>query len=64
MTMTSIVSLLGRNCPARKIPSSALFRVPPPDFLGSESFQIEINEGKNKQAKASYQITVQEPANK
>lgn len=46
------------NCPDRKIPSFALFYVPQPDFLGEDSFQIEIDNN-NKQAKVSYQITVQ-----
>jgi hypothetical protein len=46
------------DCPARKIPSFGLFYAPPPDYVGSDSFQLEINEGNNKQARVSYQITV------
>jgi hypothetical protein len=49
------------DCPARKIPSFGLFYAPPPDYVGSDSFQLEINEGNNKQAKVSYQITVRAP---
>ncbi len=49
------------NCPARKIPSFALFYVAPPDFTGVDPFQIEIDEGQGKKARISYQATVQPP---
>jgi hypothetical protein len=48
------------NCPDRKIPSFALFYLPQPDFLGEDSFQIEIDNN-NKQTKIAFQITVQVP---
>jgi hypothetical protein len=51
------------NCPDRKIPSFAMFYLPQSDFLGEDSFQIEIDNG-NKQAKLSYQITVRAPETK
>lgn len=52
------------NCPARKIPSFALFYASPTDYVGTDSFQIEVNEGNDKQAKVSYQVTVQAPIDK
>jgi hypothetical protein len=51
------------NCPDRKIPSFALFYLPQPDFIGEDSFQIEIDNN-NKQTKASFQITVRAPETK
>lgn len=47
------------NCPARKIPSFALFYVAPRDFTGADPFQIEIDDGKGNTARVSYQVTVQ-----
>ena len=52
------------TCPARKIPSFALFYVSAPDFTGADLFQIEIEEGNNKKAQVSYQITVHARENK
>ena len=49
------------TCPDRKVPSLALFYAPPADYTGSDSFQLEIVEGPNKQTKVSYQIVVQVP---
>jgi hypothetical protein len=46
-------------CPARKVPSLALFYAAPAGYTGNDSFQIEINEGNNQQTRVSYQVTVQ-----
>jgi len=52
------------NCPARKIPSLAMFYLPAADYIGTDSFQIEIDGGNDKQTKVSYQITIQASDNK
>jgi hypothetical protein len=57
--MTSVPA--AGDCPARKIPSFALFYVAPPDYVGSDSFQLEINEGNKQQTKISYQVTIRTP---
>lgn len=52
------------NCPARKIPSLGMFYLPAADYIGTDSFQIEIDAGNNKQTKVSYQVTIQASENK
>lgn len=52
------------NCPARKIPSLVVFYVPPKDFVGADSFQIELDEDKDKKIVTSYQVTVQSSGSK
>lgn len=52
----------GGNCPARKIPSLAIFYLAPKDFVGADNFQIEIDEDNNKKNVTSYQITCARPA--
>ena len=47
------------NCPERKIPSLGMFYVPAADYIGTDSFQIEIDAGNGKQTKVSYQVTIQ-----
>src|SRR5262249_42304231 len=42
------------NCPARKIPSLALFYIAQPDFTGVDPFQIEIDDGKGKETRVLY----------
>lgn len=46
-------------CPARKIPSIALFYVPNKDFVGKDSVQIEFETGDKKMPIQSFLITVQ-----
>jgi hypothetical protein len=46
------------DCPARKIPSLGMFYLPAADYIGTDSFQIEIDAGNNKQTKVSYQVTI------
>lgn len=48
-------------CPARKIPSIALFYAPSRDFVGKDSVQIEI-ESDGKLPSLSFLITVQDAA--
>jgi hypothetical protein len=46
-------------CPARKIPSIALFYTPSKDFVGKDSVQVEFETGDNKTPVLSFVITVQ-----
>ena len=46
------------NCPERKIPSLGMFYVPAADYIGTDSFQIEIDAGNGKQTKVSHQDTL------
>jgi hypothetical protein len=46
------------KCPARKIPSTALIYTPNKDFSGSDTVQIDVEVGNQKQS-LSYRITVQ-----
>jgi hypothetical protein len=46
-------------CPARKIPSIALFYTPSKDFVGKDSVQVEFETGDNKIPVLSFVITVQ-----
>lgn len=48
-------------CPARKIPSIALFYVPSKDFVGKDSIQVEFETGDRKLPIQSFLITVQAP---
>jgi hypothetical protein len=50
----------GNNCPARKIPSTALIYTPNKDFSGSDKVEIDIVTGNQKRS-FGYQITVQNP---
>jgi hypothetical protein len=52
------------NCPGRKIPSLGMFYLPAADYIGTDSFQIEIDAGNNKQTKVSYQVTILDSENK
>ena len=52
------------NCPARKIPSLAIFYLAPKDFEGADNFQIEVEEADNKKTLTTYQITVKTPDSK
>lgn len=47
-------------CPARKIPSIALFYQPSKDFVGNDSVQVEFEVGDAKVPDLSFLITVQE----
>ena len=49
------------NCPARKIPTTALIYTPKKDFIGTDSVQIEVETG-NRTTTLSYRITVQATA--
>ncbi|MES2193617.1 MAG: hypothetical protein V4517_04315 [Pseudomonadota bacterium] len=51
-------------CPARKIPSIAMFYVPSKDFVGKDSLQIEFEAGDKKMPIQSFLITVQAPDGK
>jgi hypothetical protein len=48
-------------CPARKIPSIALFYQPSKDFVGNDSVQVEFETGDAKIPDLSFLITVQDP---
>jgi hypothetical protein len=48
-------------CPARKIPSIALFYQPSKDFVGNDSVQVEFTPGDAKIPVLSFSIMVQEP---
>jgi hypothetical protein len=48
-------------CPARKVPSIALFYTPSKDFVGKDSVQIEFETGDTKLPTLSFLITVQAP---
>jgi hypothetical protein len=47
-------------CPARKIPSIALFYQPSKDFVGNDSVQVEFTPGDAKIPLVSFSIMVQE----
>lgn len=49
-------------CPARKIPSIAIFYTPRADFVGNDSVQVEFETGDAKMTGLSFLITVQEPS--
>lgn len=51
-------------CPARKIPSIAMFYVPGKEFVGKDSVQIEFETGDKKMPIQSFLITVQAPEGK
>jgi hypothetical protein len=46
-------------CPARKVPSIALIYTPQPNFVGTDSVQIEVEGAPNQITSLSYRITVQ-----
>ena len=48
-------------CPARKIPSIALFYQPSKDFVGKDSVQVELETSDAKIPGLSFLITVQDP---
>ena len=50
------------NCPARKIASLAIFYLAPKDFVGTDTFQIEVDS--DKKNLTTYQITVKAPDSK
>ena len=52
------------TCPARKIPSIALFYTPGKDFVGKDSVQVEFETGDIKLPGLSFLITVEETAGK
>jgi hypothetical protein len=49
------------KCAARKIPTTALIYTPNKDFVGTDSVQIEVENG-NQTTALSYRITVQAKA--
>jgi hypothetical protein len=49
------------NCPARKIPTTALVYTPNKDFTGTDTVQVEVETG-NRTTTLSYRITVQPAA--
>jgi hypothetical protein len=49
------------NCPARKIPTTALVYTPNKDFMGTDTVQVEVETG-NRTTTLSYRITVQAAA--
>jgi hypothetical protein len=49
------------NCPARKLPTSALIYTPNKDFTGTDMVQVEVETG-NRTTTLSYRITVQAAA--
>lgn len=51
-------------CPARKIPSIALFYTPSKDFVGKDSVQVEFETGDTKLPTLSFLIAVQAPDGK
>ena len=51
-------------CPARKIPSIAMFYVPSKDFVGKDSIQVEFETGDKKMPIQSFLITVNAPDGK
>lgn len=51
-------------CPARKIPSIALFYTPGKDFVGKDSVQVEFETGDIKLPGLSFLITVEETTGK
>lgn len=48
-------------CPARKVPSIALFYTPSKDFVGKDSIQVEFETGDAKLPALSFLVTVQAP---
>lgn len=58
MQITAIEIAASGDCPARKVPALALFYLPKPDFVGTDSLQIEVDTG-NKITTAGYRVTVQ-----
>ena len=48
------------NCPARKVPSTALIYTPNKNFSGSDAVQIDVVVSNQKRS-LSYRITVQSP---
>jgi hypothetical protein len=52
------------GCPARKIPSIAMFYVPSKDFAGKDSVQVEFETNDKKIPTQSFLITVQAPDGK
>jgi hypothetical protein len=46
------------NCPARKMPTTALIYTPTKDFVGTDSVQVEVEAG-NRTTTLSYRITVE-----
>ena len=48
-------------CPARKVPSIALFYTPSKDFVGKDSIQVEFETGDTKLPALSFLVTVQAP---
>mgnify|MGYP003381888864 CR=1 FL=1 len=56
ITMTDVAA--SNNCPARKIPSTALIYTPNKDFSGSDTVQIDVQIGNEKRS-LSYRIVVQ-----
>jgi hypothetical protein len=64
MQITAIEIAASGDCPARKVPSLALFYLPKPDFVGTDSIQMEVDTGAIQTTIASYRITVQAPASK
>jgi hypothetical protein len=55
--VVSDVAALG-NCPARKMPTTALIYMPRKDFAGTDSVQIDVEAG-NRTTTLSYRITVE-----
>jgi hypothetical protein len=51
-------------CPARKIPSIALFYQPSKDFVGNDAVQVEFETGDAKIPSLSFSIMVQEAEGK
>lgn len=51
-------------CPARKIPSIAMFYTPRPDFVGNDSVQVDFETGDAKMTGLAFLIMVQEPGGK
>jgi hypothetical protein len=64
MQITAIDIAASGDCPAKKVPSLALFYLPKPDFIGTDSLQMEVDTGNNKITMASYRITVQASGSK
>lgn len=50
------------SCPARKMPSLALFYTPARDYVGIDSVQVEFETGDQRLPMLAFQITTQEPA--
>ena len=50
------------TCPARKIPAIALFYTPSKDFVGSDTVQVEVEDGDARITDYNIKIMVQEEA--